>query len=174
MTSTLKGGVATTTTIITTTITITTTTTILFTVGPSRFTFAEFCYALLLVSDDLSNEQLMSCNNAERILAKRSEAQDTAAAAASSQPATPAASSPKPKSVQLEADDSPSAPDHQDTPRSSRLLLFLQVRSSGRLLMSCSDFTLRRAFCCRKWRRFHASLSCRQAAACERQSILAP
>ena len=91
-----------------------------------RFTFAEFCYALLLVSDDLSNEQLMRCDDAERILAKRREALDIAAAAAvpkSSSSSAAASASIAPESPNIVPDDSLNS----YTPRSSRLLLFVQV-----------------------------------------------
>jgi hypothetical protein len=73
------------------------------------------------VSDDLSIEQLMRCNDAERILAKRREALEIAAAAAgpkksaSSSAAAPASSASGP-------DDSLDV-----TARSTRLLLFVRV-----------------------------------------------
>lgn len=90
-----------------------------------RFTFAEFCYSLLLVSDDLSNEQLMRCDDAERILAKRREALDIAAAAVpkSSSSLAAASASIAPESPNIVPDDSLNS----YTPRSSRLLLFVQV-----------------------------------------------
>jgi hypothetical protein len=90
-----------------------------------RFTFAEFCYALLLVSDDLSIEQLMCCENAERILAKRRDAlQSLNPNPATQKPSTSPSSSPK---IQ------PSAPTSatEDTPRGSRLLLFVQARPAS-------------------------------------------
>ena len=86
-----------------------------------RFTFAEFCYALLLVSDNLSNEQLMRCDDAERILAKRREALDIAAAAAV--PKSSSSSAAASASIAPAPDDSLNS----YTPRSSRLLLFVQV-----------------------------------------------
>jgi hypothetical protein len=73
------------------------------------------------VSDDLSIEQLMCCENAERILAKRHDAlQSLSPSPAMPNPSPSGASSPK---IQPSAPASAS----EDTPRSSRLLLFVQA-----------------------------------------------
>jgi hypothetical protein len=113
-----------------------------------RFTFVEFCYALILVSDDLSNEQLMRCDSAERILAKRREQQvapsaSSSTSSSSSSSSTSSSSSAAP-SVPLAADSN----EAEDTPRSIRLLLFVQVRlslfgnSSVLVLHVCALFML--------------------------------
>jgi hypothetical protein len=125
------------------------------------------------VSDDLSNEQLMSCRNAERILAKRAETQEASAAAASDSLKKSAtslkdsvASLPKLTSAPRDEDSSLVSPDtsyEQDTPRSSRLLLFVLVKRFRVVAATvASDIFLRRVFCCQNWKRFRASLCCRE------------
>ena len=104
-----------------------------------RFTFAEFLYAVLLVSDDLSTEQLLRCSDAERILAKRRETLTMAAAAAAPTPSSSsssssaaASSSSKPSGVAA-AETAAAIDDfmEQDAPRSSRLLLFVKVQANS-------------------------------------------
>jgi hypothetical protein len=102
-----------------------------------------------LISDDLSTDQLMRCENAERILAKRREVlQSTGgegggggapSASLSLQSLSAGRSSATPPADADEAAD-------DDTPRSVRLLLFVQVNLASRYERECFVMCVRRAF----------------------------
>ncbi len=87
----------------------------------------------------------MSCENAERILAKRNEALDTSSSAAPSAAASAAPALSASKFASAHGDDeSPrrEATVSNETPRSTRLLLFVQVRAKASRLFALINSTL--------------------------------